>query len=107
MTDTLEEKLNRLVRGKAEAAARRGYIMPSDIEKEFREPLLAAFRALSKVPHKIITKRQCVEVDPAGNTYEETEEHAGDCAGCEAVRVLALLDQDGEEAKREIPSDDH
>jgi hypothetical protein len=102
VNDTLEEKVERLLRAKAEAVIPFGTTITlntavrESIINQFREPLLVAFKALSKVPHKIIMKLRCIEVDPAGNTYEETEEHASDCAGCEAVRVLALLDQDGE-----------
>jgi hypothetical protein len=98
MTDTLEQRVEKLLRAKALELLVETVLDPEafEIANKFREPLLAAFKALSKVPHKIIMKRQCIEVDPAGNTYEETEEHASDCAGCEAVRVLALLDQDGE-----------
>jgi hypothetical protein len=86
MTDTLEAKVEKLLRAKARHASAyrdRADALEGQIEQQFREPLLAAFKALARLAL------------PPECTFPIECDHAGDdCAICEGRAALALLDQD-------------
>jgi hypothetical protein len=89
MTDTLEQRVEKLLRAELDGLTDRGmFFSDSDYERlvtAFREPLLAAFKALS-------------EIDAASSYGKGSGPKMVEAK--EKVRaVLALLDQDGEEKR--------